>query len=477
MEQNTSILSSLVQGDPLSKKPSGGSLLQSEEASAKFAEIMGNALQATQTQLVREVPSEQNTALYGLEQQIAELSAETEGLLVDADPALVDDILADAVTQLWGLIENFDIQNKTQYVSEISTHLAEAVSDTPATPNAAQLLSAAFTQPTNILAADTVVMSNAPTETGRETMQSLVFVQPQAPVKDASLFANVSNLLQTLQPSAQNAQSLNASPQAVPNMPALDSTELMPKAVSDWAQNIQQLTVETPLKGSTLESTVAGQVVTELSGANNVVNANTLQQSTQGNVKAKVKELLTASAQSITSNANTPVSTEDILNLLPQTKTELQNASITALPEQARPAKSFSQNVASQLQGKLSSEGITRIELAPRGLGNILIELQTKETGELQIIVKAENPAVLHALRTDRDALLSALPNDISAQDGIDLEFEEFNEGQFNRDKDTLNQMDQVAQSEIENEDVEDTSNPTSITRQVLGAGRLDILT
>ncbi|PCH94798.1 MAG: hypothetical protein COB84_07085 [Rhodobacteraceae bacterium] len=477
MEQNTSILSSLVQGDPLSKKTNGGSLLQAEEISAQFGEIMGNALQATQTQLLGEAPLalEQNTALYSLEQQITELSAETEGILIDADPAAVDDILADAVTQLWGLIENFDIRNETQYVSEISTHLAKAVSDTPATPNAVQLLSAAFTQPTNVLTAGTVVVANAPIETGRETLQSLVFLQPQAPTRDASLFANVSNLLQTLQPSTQNAQSLSAASQAVPNMSALDSTELMPKAISDWAQNIQQLTVEAPLKGSTLESTVAGQVVTELSGANNVVNASTLQQPAQGSVKAKVKDLLTFSAQSIASSPNAPVSTDDIFNLLPQTRSELQNVSITALPEQARPAKSFSQNVASQLQGKLSSEGITRIELAPRGLGNILIELQTKETGEIQIIVKAENPAVLHALRTDRDALLSALPNNISAQDGIDLEFEEFNEGQFDRDKDTLNLMDQVAQSE--NEDVEDSTNPASISRQILGAGRLDILT
>ncbi|MBL4749734.1 MAG: hypothetical protein JKX71_03965 [Amylibacter sp.] len=472
MEHNTSILSSSAQSGPAIKTQAGldPAKAQGEAGGVKFGEVMREALQSAQ-----ESPPEQVTAFAGLEQQIAELSAETEALLVTAEPEAVEGILSQAVTQLWELIGNFDTQNGTQFVSELSENLTEAV-DIQGTTDIAELLSTALIQPANPLIAQSVV-SEVPTALGRVEMQSLVFVQGQPQTGDAPLFANITNLLLQSQSLAQNGQNPSTALQVIANASTLEGIELLPKAVSDWPQQIQQFAVETPSKNQALENTVAGQLAAELTNTASKTGADTIQLSGGDAVKAKVKELLAVSAQAIVLSANTPATSGENLGQLLQARTELQNLTTATLPVHTRPARSFSQNVASQMQGKPIGEGITRIELAPRGLGNVIIELQKKETGDIQIIVKAENPAVLHALRTDREMLLSVLSDEVSAQDGVDLQFEEFSEGQFMRDENGVNFGENLAQSELENEEDENSVNPAPIVKQPLGEGQLDILT
>ena len=485
MEHNTSILSSLVQTGMVIKSQAGfdPSKIQNEEGAAKFGEVMRDAMQS-----VQENGPKQVTALAGLEQQIMGLSAETENLLVNAEPEAVEGILVHAVAELWELVANFDAQNSTQFVPELSEKLVQAAlvpEYLQGTTDIAELFSATFIQPTNIQPANMLVaqtlISDVPTPAGRVEMQSLVVAQAQPQASDASLFSNVTNLLSQSQSVAQflvqNGQKPGPASQMIANTSVLAGTELIPKVVSDWPQQIQQFAIETPLKNPALENSVAEQLTVELSSAASKIGTDSIQLSRGGAIKAKVKDRLVFSAQSIVSNPNAPVIAGEISSQLLQTRTELQNVNTAVLVEHTRPARSFSQNVASQILGRPLNEGITRIELAPRGLGNVVIELRVKETGDTQIIVKAENPAVLHALRTDREMLLSVLSSGVSAQDGVDLEFEEFSQGQFDRDKDGVNLGEELAQLKLENEDDENSVNPTSTVKPLLGAGQLDILT
>lgn len=478
MENNTNILSSLVQKGPQAKTQAGldPAKAQGEAGGLKFGEVMRDALQLAQGNKPGQV-----TAFAELEQQIAELSVETEALLIGAEPEAVDGILSQAVAQLWDLIGNFDAENGTKFVSELSESLAELTlvpEDIQSSANIAELFSTTFIQPANSLIAQSVV-SEVPTSSGRVEMQSLIFGQAQSQTSDVSLFANVTNLLsqsQSLaQPLAQNGQNPGPASQASANIAVLEGIELLPKAASDWPQLVQQFAVETPSKKQALENNVTGQLTVSLANTADKTGADTIQLSGGDAVKAKVKELLAVSAQTIVTSANGSVVSDENIGQLLQARTELQNVNASTLPEHTRRARSFSQNVASQIQGRPINEGITRIELAPRGLGSVVIELQTKETGDIQIIVKAESPAVLHALRTDREMLLSVLSNEVSAQDGVDLEFEEFGEGQFNNDEDGVSFAKDLAHSELENED--DAVNPASTVRQPLGEGQLDILT
>jgi flagellar hook-length control protein FliK len=89
----------------------------------------------------------------------------------------------------------------------------------------------------------------------------------------------------------------------------------------------------------------------------------------------------------------------------------------------------FARHLATQVSGALISEGSTRIELTPRGLGDIEIAMRHDEAGKLRVVLKADNPAVLTAFRQDRDLLLGALREssggEIAGSD-VDLSFESF---------------------------------------------------
>lgn len=108
--------------------------------------------------------------------------------------------------------------------------------------------------------------------------------------------------------------------------------------------------------------------------------------------------------------------------------------SLTAAQRPAEPAvpqtSGFARNLAQQIRSANISEGNTRIALAPRGLGEIEIDLRPDEAGKLRIVLRAENPAVLQALRGDRDGLLLALSEGGTTVDDAELEFEDFSRKQ-----------------------------------------------
>lgn len=82
-------------------------------------------------------------------------------------------------------------------------------------------------------------------------------------------------------------------------------------------------------------------------------------------------------------------------------------------------------DIRAQIAGVRLSEGRTRIELTPRGLGDIEIDLR-QEGGQLRVVLRVENPAVLAGLRQDREGIAAMLRDGgVALGDGA-LGFESF---------------------------------------------------
>lgn len=96
-------------------------------------------------------------------------------------------------------------------------------------------------------------------------------------------------------------------------------------------------------------------------------------------------------------------------------------------PAQAQ-ANGFARNLGGQIRGVSFTEGTTRIELTPQGLGKMEIEIAPDDNGKLRVVVRAENAAVLNALRSDRDMLAGLIRDGgASVEDGA-MSFEGFDQ-------------------------------------------------
>lgn len=136
------------------------------------------------------------------------------------------------------------------------------------------------------------------------------------------------------------------------------------------------------------------------------------------------------------------------------------------------PASGFARNLAQQIRSATLTEGTTRIALAPRGLGEIEIDMGPDEAGNLRIILRAENPAVLQALRGDRDGLLLALSQGGADLRDADLGFEDFSQ-RHRRDAEEGG----PSQGRSAERDIEPAAPIGTPARRIVGAGRLDMLT
>ena len=106
---------------------------------------------------------------------------------------------------------------------------------------------------------------------------------------------------------------------------------------------------------------------------------------------------------------------------LPQRPTEPAIA-----PQGSRPHEHLASHVTGQLKGQRVAEGTTRIALSPQGLGTLEIELARDDAGALRVVVRAENPAVLGALRDNREGLLGVLRDSGHGVQDSGLGFEAF---------------------------------------------------
>lgn len=129
-----------------------------------------------------------------------------------------------------------------------------------------------------------------------------------------------------------------------------------------------------------------------------------------------------------------PPEIQAILSAQPQAAAPV--ADITAVapaPQQgSNPAQpnGFARNLAGQIRGVSFAEGTTRIELTPHGLGRMEIEIAPDEAGKLRVVIRAENPAVLNALRSDREMLAGLLRDGGASVDDSAMSFEEFGQRQ-----------------------------------------------
>lgn len=131
---------------------------------------------------------------------------------------------------------------------------------------------------------------------------------------------------------------------------------------------------------------------------------------------------------------------KEFLPILPQdgsvsARDAIQSIESTSTLQSARAAESqtprFSQAVVSQVRAVDIQEGVTKVELTPRGLGNVEIEMKTNSDGSLSVVVRAENSHVLSSLREERDLLALAISD---AGQGT-FEFQEFSKEEQSQDQ------------------------------------------
>ncbi|WPY94899.1 flagellar hook-length control protein FliK [Limimaricola variabilis] len=115
---------------------------------------------------------------------------------------------------------------------------------------------------------------------------------------------------------------------------------------------------------------------------------------------------------------------------LPQQARQAEAAAPLRAPTPAAPPpppSGFSRALTAQIREAGVVEGHTRISLTPGGLGEIEIDL-AQENGQMRVVIRAENQAVLQALRGDRDGI-AALLGDAGGLDDGQLSFESFARG------------------------------------------------
>jgi len=148
----------------------------------------------------------------------------------------------------------------------------------------------------------------------------------------------------------------------------------------------------------------------------------------------------------------------------PQTATAPAAARAADTPPSPLPAEA-----AQQIRKASFSEERTRIELSPRGAGGLEVDLEPAEAGKLRVVIRAENPALLQALRSDRDTLQALLTGSgLSAGDG-GLDYESFGD---RRRRDLPETAPAGNGAGCGDED-----KPIEPARRHIAAGRLDIIT
>lgn len=118
----------------------------------------------------------------------------------------------------------------------------------------------------------------------------------------------------------------------------------------------------------------------------------------------------------------TPSSTQATTGVIPQGATE---AAATETSVKV-PVKPFTEAVMAQIKSVEATQGRTTVNLIPRGLGNIEIEVLSDKDGAARVVVRVENPVVLQALRDDRQVLAQA----IGVSDSGIFDFQEHSAGE-----------------------------------------------
>jgi flagellar hook-length control protein FliK len=117
------------------------------------------------------------------------------------------------------------------------------------------------------------------------------------------------------------------------------------------------------------------------------------------------------------------------------------------------------------------SEGTTRIELTPQGLGKLEIEISPDEAGKLRVVIRAENPAVLNAMRSDREMLAGLLRAGGTSVDDSAMSFEDLGQRRGTAGQDEAGTLAASALPLADEDELPQETAPP------VGDGRLNILT
>ena len=170
-----------------------------------------------------------------------------------------------------------------------------------------------------------------------------------------------------------------------------------------------------------------------------------------------------------------PASFQEFLGLrAPEAPAQVSHPSAPAAPAPAPQPGGFAASLVGQIQGRQIGEGTTRIELAPRGLGGIEIDLAQDDLGALRVTIRAENPAVLHALRDNREALLAMLRDSGVSVDSGSLGFDDMARGEGQSHRSQGNGEAVIMSAELEGDD---PAQPQAAPAADLGPGRVDMTT
>lgn len=154
-------------------------------------------------------------------------------------------------------------------------------------------------------------------------------------------------------------------------------------------------------------------------------------------------------------------------------------ASQSPLPQaaQAPLPQALASQISRHLQAGDVSNGTTRISFTDDTAGEIVIEMATDDAGQMRIMLRAENPALLHAIRTDRDILLQNLNQAGVSVDDRGLGFEDLGQrgrdGQSHQGASPQQKADRSAKLDLD----PITPSRSGPVRSSAEPGRLDILT
>ena len=122
--------------------------------------------------------------------------------------------------------------------------------------------------------------------------------------------------------------------------------------------------------------------------------------------------------QALTNQAEAP--RLEVLQALQTEARQVGQAVAAEASSQPKPVKPFAEALISQVKAVDVTDGRTTVNLHPRGLGAIEIEVLGDKDLASKVVVRVENPAVLQVLRDDRQMLAQA----IGVADSTVMEFQ-----------------------------------------------------
>lgn len=117
--------------------------------------------------------------------------------------------------------------------------------------------------------------------------------------------------------------------------------------------------------------------------------------------------------------------TQDEFESLLQKAAQARSSDANAANIQSAQAARFSSVIVNQMRSAQFTQNHIKVELAPRGLGEIEVDVEADASGKMRAVIRAENPVVLDMLKADKSQLHELLQSKGFEISSDDLEFAE----------------------------------------------------